>query len=76
MSWRRSGFSVHNRVYVPAGDSQGLEALVCYMMRSPMDPKGMISAAEGAMREARESRESRPGLTVASRKRKLPRFTA
>ena len=28
LSWRRSGFSVHNRVYVPAGDSQGLEALV------------------------------------------------
>jgi hypothetical protein len=23
-SWRRSGFSVHNRVYVPAGDSRGL----------------------------------------------------
>jgi len=28
--------SVHNRVYVPAGDSQGLEALVRYMMRSPV----------------------------------------
>ena len=27
MSWRRSGFSVHNRVYVPAGDRQGPEAL-------------------------------------------------
>ena len=26
LSWRRSGFSVHNRVYVPAGDRQGLEA--------------------------------------------------
>ena len=36
LSWRRSGFSVHNRVYVPAGDSQGLEALVRYMMRSPV----------------------------------------
>jgi hypothetical protein len=23
-SWRRSGFSIHNRVYVPPGDSQGL----------------------------------------------------
>jgi len=27
LSWRRSGFSVHNRVYVPAGDGQGLEAI-------------------------------------------------
>ncbi len=36
LSWRRSGFSVHNRVYVPAGDGQGLEALVRYMMRSPV----------------------------------------
>jgi len=36
LSWRRSGFSVHNRVYVPAGDRQGLEALVRYMMRSPV----------------------------------------
>jgi hypothetical protein len=36
LSWRRSGFSVHNRVYLPAGDSRGLEALVRYMMRSPV----------------------------------------
>jgi hypothetical protein len=36
LSWRRSGFSVHNRVYVPAGDSQGLQALVRYMMRPPV----------------------------------------
>jgi len=36
LSWRRSGFSIHNRVYVPAGESQGLEALVRYMMSSPV----------------------------------------
>jgi len=24
LSWRRSGFSIHNRVYVRTGDSQGL----------------------------------------------------
>jgi hypothetical protein len=36
LSWRRSGFSVHNRVYVPAGDGQGLEALVRTMMRCPV----------------------------------------
>jgi hypothetical protein len=36
MSWRRSDFSVHNRVQVSAGDGQGLEALARYMMRSPI----------------------------------------
>ncbi len=36
LSWRRSGFSAHNRVHVPAEDSQGLEALVRYMMRTPV----------------------------------------
>jgi hypothetical protein len=34
-SWRRSGFSVHNRVHVPAGDRQGLEALVRYHVAPP-----------------------------------------
>ena len=27
---------MHNRVYVPAGDSQGLEALARYVMHSPV----------------------------------------
>ena len=34
LSWKRSGFSVHNRVYVAAANGQGLEALVRYMIRS------------------------------------------
>ena len=38
LSWRRSGFSIHNRVYLPVEDSQGLEALVRYMMRSESAP--------------------------------------
>src|SRR5918994_1482162 len=38
LSWRRSGFSVHNQVYVPPGDGRGLEALVRYMMRPPGEP--------------------------------------
>ncbi len=36
LSWRRSGFSVHNRVRVDAGDTRGLEALARYLMRSPL----------------------------------------
>jgi hypothetical protein len=36
LSWRRSGFSVHNRVYAHPGDGRDFEALVRYMMRSPI----------------------------------------
>jgi hypothetical protein len=32
-SWRRSGFSVHNRVFVHPRDGREFEALVRYMMR-------------------------------------------
>ncbi len=39
LSWRRSGFSVHNRVYAHPGDGRGFEALVRYMMRSPVSLK-------------------------------------
>ncbi len=35
-SWKHSGFSVHNAVYVSAGDHSALEALVRYMMRPPV----------------------------------------
>ena len=36
LSWRRSGFSVHNRVCAHPGDGRDFEALVRYMMRSPV----------------------------------------
>jgi len=36
LSWRRSGFSVHNTVHVPPGDQTALEALVRYLMRPPV----------------------------------------
>ena len=39
LSWRRSGFSVHNRVFVHPGDGRGLEALVRHMMRCPVSLK-------------------------------------
>ena len=36
LSWRRSGFSVHNRVWVHPRHGREFEALVRYMMRSPV----------------------------------------
>jgi hypothetical protein len=36
LSWNRSGFSVHNRVFAHPGDSRDFEALVRYTMRSPV----------------------------------------
>jgi hypothetical protein len=38
-SWRRSGFSVHNRVWAHPGDGREFEALVRYMSRSPVSLK-------------------------------------
>jgi hypothetical protein len=35
-SWRRSGFSVHNRVFVHSREGREFEALVRYMMRPPV----------------------------------------
>ena len=39
LSWRRSGFAVHNRVYAHPGDGRELEGLVRYMSRSPVSLK-------------------------------------
>jgi hypothetical protein len=39
LSWRRSGFSVHNRVYAHPGEGREFEALVRYMGRSPVSLK-------------------------------------
>jgi hypothetical protein len=36
LSWQRSGFSVHNRVCAHPGDGRDFEALVRYMMCSPV----------------------------------------
>jgi len=36
LSWNHSGFSVHNSVTVPAGDSRALEALARYCLRNPV----------------------------------------
>jgi hypothetical protein len=56
LSWRRSGFSVHNRVFAHPGNRGEFEALVRYMMRSPVSlsrlrftpgSKGVVYARKG-----------------------------
>ena len=39
LSWRRSGFSVHNRVWAHPAQGREFEALVRYMSRSPVSLK-------------------------------------
>ena len=37
LSWRNSGFGVHNRTTVYPTDSEGLHKLACYLMRPPVN---------------------------------------
>jgi len=37
LSWRNSGFGVHNRTTVYPSDSEGLHKLACYFMRPPVN---------------------------------------
>ncbi len=37
LSWRNSGFGVHNRTTVYPSDSVGLHRLACYLMRPPVN---------------------------------------
>ena len=37
LSWRHSGFSVHNRTTVYPNDTEGLHRLACYLLRSPVN---------------------------------------
>ncbi len=50
LSWRHSGFSVHNRVRVVAGDAEGRKSLAGYMLRAPFSLEKMsYDAARGAV---------------------------
>ncbi len=37
LSWRHSGFSVHNHTTVYPNDTEGLHKLACYLMRAPVN---------------------------------------
>jgi hypothetical protein len=48
LSWRHSGFSVHNSVTVAAGDTAAIERLGRYLLRSPVAVERMqLDAASG-----------------------------
>ncbi|MGQ0510135.1 MAG: IS91 family transposase [Betaproteobacteria bacterium] len=50
LNWRHSGFSVHNRVRVAAGDAEGRKSLAGYMLRAPFSLEKMsYDAARGAV---------------------------
>lgn len=50
LSWRHSGFSVHNRVRVGANDAEGRRSLAAYMLRAPFSLEKMTyDAARGAV---------------------------
>ena len=52
-SWRRSGFSVHNRVYAHPRDGRDFEALVRYMMRSPISLRRLLQPGTGPAPQGR-----------------------
>jgi hypothetical protein len=50
LGWRHSGFSVHNRVRVAAGDAEGRKSLAGYMLRAPFSLEKMsYDPARGAV---------------------------
>jgi len=42
LSWRHSGFSIHNQVKIGSQDKRGRECLAQYILRSPFSPEKMI----------------------------------
>jgi hypothetical protein len=50
LSWRHSGFSVHNQVRVAANDAEGRKSLAGYMLRAPFSlEKTSYDAAKGTV---------------------------
>ena len=47
LSWRHSGFSVHNEVRLLAGDTKALEALVRYMIRPAVSLVRLVFQPDG-----------------------------
>ena len=50
LSWRRSGFSVHNRVYAHPAQEREFEGLVRYMSRPPVRVGESIHVSGGSIR--------------------------
>ena len=67
LSWRRSGFSVHNSVTASAADQGGLERLARYLMRPPLSLERLHlddNAQSAAYRVKRSARTQHAGSEV------------
>jgi hypothetical protein len=54
LSWRHTGFSVHNRVWVEPEDQPAVERLARYIMRPPISLERMAWDGEGEVRYRRK----------------------
>jgi len=48
LSWRHTGFSVHNQVLVPPGDGRAIEALARYCLRTPVSLTRLCLTADSS----------------------------
>ncbi len=62
LSWRHTGFSVHNRVTVEPEDQPAVERLARYIMRPPISLDRMSWDGEGEVRYRRKGGHEGPGL--------------
>ncbi|MCP4902398.1 MAG: hypothetical protein GY906_35980 [bacterium] len=65
LSWRRSGFSVHNSVMASAADPRGLERLCRYLMRPPLSLERLHLDNNGQSATYRVKRSARAQHAVA-----------
>ena len=67
-AWQHSGFSVDNSVYLPAGDTSGLQRLAQYMVRCPFSLARIVRVTEsGSVVYRAEKADCRRFPTPASR---------
>jgi len=62
VSWRHTGFSVHNRVRVEPEDQRAVERLARYIMRPPISLERMSWDGEGEVRYRRKRGHESSGL--------------
>jgi hypothetical protein len=64
LSWRHTGFSVHNRVTVEPEDQPAVERLARYIMRPPISLERMAWDGVGEVRYRRKGGHEGAGLPV------------
>ena len=64
LSWRHTGFSVHNRVCVEPEDQPAVERLARYIMRPPISLERMCWDGEGEIRYRRKGGHEDPALRL------------